>query len=121
MTCTQATTIPLSSVFSKPYLMREHHYRDTDHHATTMALNVTPSVSPTDPEPDTPAAAMDVNSPNGMGMGATANIKVPLAAAKAIPSAMINDCDNHGPIENLIVSLVRCGLSTQPKSIAPDP
>ena len=94
-----------------PYLMLEHHYRHTDHQSTTMALNVTPSVSPTAPEPGNPtAAAMDANAPNGIGMGTAANLKVSLAAAKAIPSTMINDCDNQAPIENFIVSPVRCDL-----------
>jgi len=94
-----------------PYLMLEHHYRHTDHQSTTMALNVTPSVSPTAPEPGNPtAAAMDANAPNGIGMGTAANLKVSLAAAKAIPSTMINDYDNHAPIENFIVSPVRCDL-----------
>ena len=94
-----------------PYLIREHRYRHTDHQTTTMALYVTPSVSPTASEPDNPtAAAMNANAPNGMGMCTTANNKVPLVAAKAIPSEMINDCDNHGPFENFIVSQVRCDL-----------
>ena len=47
---------------------------------------------------------------DGMGMGATTHSKVPLAAAKSIPSSMINDCDTHGLKKSFIVSVVRCDL-----------
>ena len=45
----------------------------------------------------------------GSTVNTTANSKVPLAAAKTIPSSMIKDCDNHG-LKSFIVSVVRCDL-----------
>jgi len=53
-----------------------------------------------------------INPTAHTSMGSTVNTtdsKVPLAAAKTIPSSMIKDCDNHG-LKRFIVSVVRCDL-----------